>query len=75
MSQKHHYIAMLETIIEKSVNPTLERLGHVPVSLCHQTHEASVSLSSEVSEVKDAASKLSKQNNREPFPVPVKEEH
>lgn len=31
--QKRHYIQMMETIIKRSVNPTLERLGRSPVSL------------------------------------------
>ena len=39
-AQKEHYVQMMETIIERSVNPTLERIGRSPVSL-HRSREAS----------------------------------
>ena len=32
-AQKERCVRMMETIIERSVNPTLERLGHRPISL------------------------------------------
>ena len=39
-AQKEHYVQMMETIIESSVNPTLERLGRSPVSL-YRSQESS----------------------------------
>lgn len=31
--QKQHYIRMMEIIIERSINPTLEKLNHAPIDL------------------------------------------
>lgn len=52
-SQKSHYIAMLEIIVEKSLNPTLERLGQRGIDLHPKHSSLSNGLSSEIIDVKN----------------------
>lgn len=41
-AQKEHYIRMMEVIIERSVNPTLERIGRMPVPLGRKIEDVSL---------------------------------